>query len=153
MRCTATRYGVDGRSRTWSRRRAGPDVPLAGRARPTARALAGAEPMARSWICGRCRVRTSFSPGADEPGKPEGWIRVDGEWRCLACRRTEVLDAAAITGASGAATTRRRALAEFEPLRNPSSSDRVIAKLRSVGQRSARWQQDQTKGPMHMIVI
>ncbi len=84
--------------------------------------------MARSWTCGRCRVRTCFSLGADEPVEPEGWVRVDGEWRCLACRRTEVLDAAAATGASGAATTRRRALAEFELLRDPSSSDHVIAK-------------------------
>ena len=84
--------------------------------------------MARSWTCGRCRVRTSFSPGADEPVEPAGWVRVDGEWRCLACRRTEVLDAAAATGASGAATTRRRALAEFELLRDPTASDRDIAK-------------------------
>jgi hypothetical protein len=84
--------------------------------------------MARSWTCGRCRVRTSFSPGADEPVKPAAWVRVDGEWRCLACRRMEVLDVAAATGASGAATTRRRALTEFELLRDPSSSDGVIAK-------------------------
>jgi hypothetical protein len=73
-------------------------------------------------------VRTSFLPGADEPVEPKGWVRVNGEWRCLACRRAEVLDAAATTGASGAATTRRRALAEFELLRDPTASDRLIAK-------------------------
>ena len=73
-------------------------------------------------------MRTSFLPGANEPDEPEGWVRVDGDWRCLACRRTEVLDAAAATGKSGATTTRRRALAEFELLRDPTASDRVIAK-------------------------
>ena len=88
----------------------------------------GAERMARSWTCDRCRVKTSFSPGTDEPDEPEGWARVDGEWRCLACRRTEVLDAAASIGGSGASPTRRRALAEFELLRDPTASDRVIAK-------------------------
>jgi hypothetical protein len=81
--------------------------------------------MGHSWTCGRCRVRTSFSPGADEPLEPEGWVNVNGEWRCLACRREEVLDA--VTGTSGG-TARRRALAEFELLRDPSASDRVIAK-------------------------
>jgi hypothetical protein len=45
--------------------------------------------MARSWICGRCRVRTSFLAGTNEPVEPAGWVRVDGEWRCLACRRRE----------------------------------------------------------------
>jgi hypothetical protein len=73
-------------------------------------------------------VRTSFSPGSDEPIEPEGWSEVDGEWRCLSCRRAEVLEAVAGAGESGGATTRRRALAEFELLRNPSASDLVIAK-------------------------
>jgi hypothetical protein len=84
--------------------------------------------MTRSWTCGRCGVRTSFSSGTDHPAEPDGWAEVDGEWRCLACRRDDVVDTVAVTGRPGAATTRRRALAEFELLRDPSASDRVIAK-------------------------
>jgi len=84
--------------------------------------------MSRSWTCGRCGVRTSFSSGTDQPAEPDGWAEVDGEWRCLSCRRTEVEDAVAVKGRPGAATTRRQALAEFELLRDPSAPDRVIAK-------------------------
>jgi len=79
--------------------------------------------MSRTWTCDRCGVRTSFSPGSSEPVEPDGWAEVDGQWRCLACRRAVVVDAAG--AGSGAA---RRALAEFELLRDPSASDRAIAK-------------------------
>jgi hypothetical protein len=79
--------------------------------------------VSRSWTCDRCGVRASFSPGSAEPVEPDGWAEVDGQWRCLACRRAVVVDDAG--AGSGAA---RRALAEFELLRDPSASDRAIAK-------------------------
>jgi hypothetical protein len=79
--------------------------------------------VSQSWTCDRCGVRESFSPGSAEPVEPDGWAEVDGQWRCLACRRAVVVDDAG--AGSGAA---RRALAEFELLRDPSASDRAIAK-------------------------
>jgi hypothetical protein len=84
--------------------------------------------MGETWACGRCGVRTSFTPGSREPAEPIGWARTDGEWRCLACRRTEVIEAAAPTNAAGFGGIRRRALTEFELLRDPAAPDRVIAR-------------------------
>lgn len=80
--------------------------------------------MSRIWTCGRCGVRASFTPDSKERVEPDGWAEVDGEWRCLACRRAAVVDAAG--DVSG--TAKRRALAEFELLRDPSASDSAIAK-------------------------
>ena len=84
--------------------------------------------MTKTWACGRCGVRTSFAVGAPEPAEPTGWARAEGEWRCLACRRTEVIEAAASNDAADAARRRRRALTEFELLRDPSAPDQLIAK-------------------------
>ena len=47
-----------------------------------------------TWACGRCGVKTSFAPGADQPAEPIGWAFADGEWRCLSCRRNEVIETA-----------------------------------------------------------
>jgi hypothetical protein len=77
--------------------------------------------MGKTWTCSRCGVTTSFAPGSDEPLEPSGWAQAGAEWRCLSCRRLEVVEA------SGPAR-RRRALTEFELLRDPTASDRVIAK-------------------------
>ena len=84
--------------------------------------------MANAWTCGRCGVRASFAPGSARHTEPMGWAMAHGEWRCLGCRRTEVIDAAGPKNGAGASATRRRALTEFELLRDPSASDRVIAK-------------------------
>jgi hypothetical protein len=84
--------------------------------------------MGKTWACGRCKVNTSFAPGSREPAVPAGWAHADGEWRCLACRRAEVVEAAAPGNAARAAASRQRALTEFELLRDPSAPDRVIAR-------------------------
>jgi hypothetical protein len=84
--------------------------------------------MGETWTCGRCGVRTSFAPGSAKPPEPLGWARSNGEWRCLGCRRTEVIEAAARSDAASASVTRRQALTEFELLRDPSAPDRVIAR-------------------------
>jgi hypothetical protein len=84
--------------------------------------------MGETWTCGRCGVRASFASGFQQPAEPIGWAQSDGEWRCLACRRTEVIEAARPRSATGASASRRRALTEFELLRDPSAPDRVIAK-------------------------
>lgn len=65
-----------------------------------------------------------------EPGHPApgGWERRDAEWLCLGCRRREIVDAVA-TGPEGErAAKRRKALAEFELLREPEAPDYLIAK-------------------------
>jgi hypothetical protein len=81
-----------------------------------------------TWTCGRCGVITSFAPASEAPTQPLGWVHADGEWRCLGCRRTEVIEAAAPSNAASASATRRRALTEFELLRDPTAPDRVIAR-------------------------
>jgi hypothetical protein len=57
-----------------------------------------------------------------------GWAKSHGEWRCLACRRAEAVEVAERGNAAGASAVRRRALTEFELLRDPAATDRVIAK-------------------------
>jgi hypothetical protein len=84
--------------------------------------------MGENWTCGRCRVTASFASGPDRPAEPMGWARANGEWRCLGCRRVEVVEAAAPENGTGASAARRRALTEFELLRDPSAPDRVIAR-------------------------
>ena len=83
--------------------------------------------MDETWACSRCGVRASFAPGV-EPTEPIGWAFTDGAWRCLGCRRLDVLEAASPAGAADSSKRRRWALTEFELLREPSASDRLIAK-------------------------
>jgi hypothetical protein len=84
--------------------------------------------MGKTWICSRCGVTASFAPGSDEPLEPSGWAQTGAEWRCLSCRRLEAVEATGATTAKGAPARRRRALTEFELLRDPAAPDRVIAK-------------------------
>ena len=84
--------------------------------------------MGKTWTCSRCGVTTSFAPGSTEPLEPSGWAQTGAEWRCLSCRRLEVVEASGPTSAKDAPARRRRALTEFELRRDPTASDRVIAK-------------------------
>ena len=84
--------------------------------------------MGGAWICGRCGVRARFAPGFRDRAEPMGWAKGHGEWRCLACRRADAIEAAEHGNAAGASAVRRRALTEFELLRDPSAPDRVIAR-------------------------
>ena len=84
--------------------------------------------MGNAWTCGRCGVSATFAPGFQDRAEPTGWAKSDGEWRCLSCRRTEAIEAAEHANAAGARAARRRALTEFELLRDPAAPDRVIAK-------------------------
>ena len=81
-----------------------------------------------NWTCGRCGVTASFAAGSERPAEPPGWAKANGDWRCLGCRRIEVIEAAGPKDAPGASAARRRALTEFELLRDPSAPDRVIAR-------------------------
>ena len=84
--------------------------------------------MGRTWHCTRCGLTTSFSDDAPKGSKPEGWAKENGEWRCLRCRREEVMEAAAAEAGNEGKAAQRRALTEFELIRNPDASDREIAR-------------------------
>ena len=79
-------------------------------------------------MCGRCSVSVRFAPGFQDRAEPTGWAKSHGEWRCLSCRRAEAIEAAEARNTVGASAARRRALTEFELLRDPAAPDRVIAK-------------------------
>lgn len=81
----------------------------------------------KSWTCADCGVVASYEPPHSRPA-PEGWAKVRRGWLCLGCRREEVV--AAVTGETKAELNsgRRRALTEFELLRDPEAADMVIAR-------------------------
>ena len=84
--------------------------------------------MATSWTCSRCQVTVTFRRDGSKRSCPTGWALREGEWRCLGCRRAEVADSASGGSQAGQAARRRRALTEFELLRDPDASDQLIAK-------------------------
>jgi hypothetical protein len=84
--------------------------------------------MSGTWTCGRCGVTASFETGALQPVHPVGWAQTEGSWCCLGCRRTEVVDGATASEGTSAAVSRRRALTEFELLRDHAATDRIIAR-------------------------
>jgi len=84
--------------------------------------------MGRSWHCTRCGMTTTFAEGSAKGSKPEGWAKEGGEWRCLRCRREMVMEAAVeATGDDGKAA-QRKALTEFELIRDPEATDREVAR-------------------------
>jgi hypothetical protein len=84
--------------------------------------------MGRTWTCSRCHVRVTFPSGGPQPPTPTGWAQIDGEWRCLGCRRQEVAESASAGNGADRNKRRRRALTEFELMRDPGASDQLIAK-------------------------
>src|SRR5688500_13560316 len=84
--------------------------------------------MGRMWTCSRCQVVVTVPRGGEQPAAPPGWARCGGEWRCLGCRRTEVAEGASAGTGAERSRSRRRALTEFELVRDPGASDQLIAK-------------------------
>jgi hypothetical protein len=83
----------------------------------------------QSWTCQECRVNVRYADGAKAPRRPDGWAKSAGKWLCLRCRRERVMDAAG-TGVEGY-SERRKALIEFELLRNREATEMDIAKVAS----------------------
>jgi hypothetical protein len=83
----------------------------------------------QKWTCQGCRVAVSYADGAKAPKRPDGWSKKAGKWLCLRCRREEVMDAAG-QGVEGYAS-RRKALIEFELMRNREATEMDIAKVAS----------------------
>jgi hypothetical protein len=84
--------------------------------------------MSASWTCTRCRVTVTFQSRDAEPDIPNGWADGKDGLVCLGCRRSAVSEEAAGSSETGRGARRRRALTEFEILRDPEASDQVIAK-------------------------
>jgi hypothetical protein len=72
-------------------------------------------------------MTTTFADDAPKGSKPEGWAKEGKEWHCLRCRRELVMEAAAEEGDNGKAA-QRKALTEFELMRDPEATDREIAR-------------------------
>jgi hypothetical protein len=74
------------------------------------------------WTCQECRVVVRYADGAKAPKRP-------GKWLCLRCRRERVMDKAG-QGVEGYAS-RRKALIEFELMRDQDQTEMDIAKVAS----------------------
>jgi len=73
-------------------------------------------------------LTTSFREDAPKKSRPEGWAKESGKWRCLRCRREAVMEQAAAEAGNDGKAAQRRALTEFELLRDPEATDREIAR-------------------------
>ena len=82
---------------------------------------------AATWTCQRCGVVAHFAH-SEPADHPNGWANTELGWRCLGCRRSEAIEAAKPAGSGVRAATRRRALIEFELIRDPLAADREIAR-------------------------
>ena len=89
--------------------------------------------MTPTWRCTTCLVAASFAD-PDRADPPVGWTEHADGWRCLACGRAHAITAAladaGVDADAGKAATaiRRRAVAEFELVRDPNRPDAMIAK-------------------------
>ena len=91
---------------------------------------------AKDWECSDCGVRVRFdlAAGRDAPApgaarsKPDHWVADERGWHCLRCQREAVLNQPTVEGAGTRAQQRRRALVEFELLREPAATDAEIAR-------------------------
>jgi hypothetical protein len=81
----------------------------------------------KSWTCADCGVVASYDPPRSRPA-PEGWAKRGSDWVCLHCRREEVRARATGESKADLNSSRRRALTEFELLRDPEAADIVIAR-------------------------
>jgi hypothetical protein len=91
---------------------------------------------AKDWECSDCGVRVRFDLGAgrDSPATaaarshPDHWVADEGGWHCLRCQREAVVNKPTVEGAGTGAQQRRRALVEFELLREPAATDAEVAR-------------------------
>jgi hypothetical protein len=83
----------------------------------------------QNWTCQECRVHVRYEDGAKAPKRPDGWSKSAGKWLCLRCRRERVMDEAG-SGVEGYAS-RRKALIEFELMRDREATEMDIAKVAS----------------------
>ena len=95
---------------------------------------ATATPTAAEWTCACCEMTSRWLAGNEPPELPPHWVREDGEFYCLACRRQRAAQAGLESAPSEATgeervKLRRTALIEFEIERDPDRSNGEIAKV------------------------
>ena len=84
------------------------------------------------WTCARCEMTSRWTEGLGAAAPPN-WVRDNGLYYCLVCRRERAIDAAIekagpeITAAERA-KLRSSAVVEFELKRNPDRTEGEIAK-------------------------
>jgi hypothetical protein len=91
---------------------------------------------AEAWKCSDCGVRVTFDLAApvESPApstarsKPDHWVADERGWHCLRCQREAVLNQPTVEGAGTLAAQRRRALVQFELLREPGATDAEVAR-------------------------
>ena len=91
---------------------------------------------AKEWECSDCGVKVRFDLGAlrdspvpvAAPSQPAHWVADERGWHCLRCQREAAVSAPAVDGDATPAQQRRRALVEFELLREPTATDTEIAR-------------------------
>ncbi len=86
----------------------------------------------KEWTCARCEMKSRWTEGLGASAPPH-WVRDNGLYYCLVCRRERAIDAA-IEKAGPEITTadraklRSSAVVEFELERNPDRTEGEIAK-------------------------
>ena len=85
----------------------------------------------KEFTCGRCKVHSRWTEGLGA-STPPNWVKEDGEFFCLVCRRERAIDAA-IARAGDVSTAdraklRSAAVVDFELWRNPDRTEGEIAK-------------------------
>ncbi len=86
----------------------------------------------KEWRCARCRMTSRWTEGLGASAPPN-WIRADGLYYCLVCRRERAIDAAIEKAGPEISTAdraklRSSAVVDFELERNPDRTEGEIAK-------------------------
>ena len=86
----------------------------------------------KEWRCARCRMTSRWTEGLGASAPPN-WIRADGLFYCLVCRRERAIDAAIEKAGPEISTAdraklRSSAVVDFELERNPDRTEGEIAK-------------------------
>ena len=81
------------------------------------------KPNVKEFTCARCEV-TAAGPRASGAATPPNWVKVNGLYYCLVCRRERAIDAADRAGRADVSTAdraklRSSAVVDFELARDP----------------------------------
>lgn len=85
----------------------------------------------KEFTCGRCEVHSRWTEGLGTP-TPPNWVKVDGLYYCLVCRRERAIDdaieRAGDVSTADRAKLRSSAVVDFELERDPDRTEGEIAK-------------------------
>jgi len=85
----------------------------------------------KEFTCGRCQVHSRWTEGLGG-SMPPHWVKDDGKFYCLVCRRERAIDAAILRAGdistADRAKIRSAAVVDFELARDPDRTEGEIAK-------------------------